>query len=320
MPADPRLSPDDGALPRELDVVIIGAGPAGISAAVVAQALKLRVALLEAGEKAGGQLLRNPTPILDAPGLDVPTGMAMADRLMDHLTRLGGQVRTGGSAARVHAASGEVEVSGELLRAKFLLLATGARPRTLGIPGESGALGRGPSPAARRFGDLYRGRTVLVVGGGDVALEEAALFARICERVFLVHRGSELRGCADFRAAVAAEPRIEVLLETTLLSIEGEAEVRGARLRGPEGAFDVKVDGVFICAGLAPNSELIRGQAELDAQGFVHTDIRQRTSAPRLYAAGDVCAGSAWSVAAALGQAAIAVKDMERRLWRDEPR
>jgi thioredoxin reductase (NADPH) len=316
---EPRASPGGGAPPRALDVVIIGAGPAGLSAAVMAQALKLRAALLDAGEKPGGQLLRNPTRIVDYPGLDAPTGMAMAEGLLAHLTRMGGQVRTGGSAARVDAASGEVEVSGEVLRARFLLLATGARPRTLGVPGESGAIGRGPSPAARRFGDLYRGRTVIVVGGGDVALEEAALFAQVCERVFLVHRGSQLRGRPDFRAMVAADPRIKVIMETTLVSIEGDPEVQGARLRGPEGIFDVEADGVVICAGLAPSSELIRGQADLDAQGFVLTDIHQRTSAPRLYAAGDVCAGSAWSVAAAIGQAAIAVKDMERRLCLDEP-
>lgn len=316
--ADPRPSPDrdDGAPEGDLDLVIIGAGPAGLSAAVVAQALKLRAVVLEAGEKPGGQILRNPTPILDCPGLEAPTGMVLADELMAHLARLGGQVRTGGRATRVNAASGEVEAAGELLRARFLLLATGARPRTLGVPGESGALGRGPWPAARRYGHLYRGRTALVVGGGDVALEEAALFAQVCERVILVHRREQLGGRPDFRAAVAAQPTIEIMTETTLLAIEGDPEVEGARLKGPEGVVRVEADGVFICAGLAPNGELVEGQADTDAQGFLITDGNQRTSAPRLYAAGDVCSGSAWSVAAAIGQAAIAVKDMERRIGR----
>lgn len=162
---------------------------------------------------------RNPTPILDCPGLLSPAGPALAERLVEHLAGSGGAVHTGHRIDRVDAAEGLVTAGSERFHATFLLLATGARRRTLGVPGEGTDLGRGPSPAARRHGHLYRDRC-----------------------------------------------------------------------------------------------ELVRGQVELDAQGFIVTCVQQRTSAPRLYAAGDVCARSAWSVAAALGQAAIAVKDIERRL------
>jgi thioredoxin reductase (NADPH) len=301
----------------ELDLIILGAGPAGLSAAVVAQVLKLRAITLDASDRPGGQLLRNPTPIRDCAGLDSPTGMALAEELHQHLVRVGGEVMTGRRVTRIDAERGEVEASGELLRARFLLLATGARPRTLGIPGERDEPGRGPCPAARSHGHLYKGRSVLVVGGGDLALEEALLFADICERVTLVHRGSRFRARPDFRAHVAASPRIDVRMNTALIAIEGESEVEGARLEGPAGASRVEVAGVFICAGIAPHSELLRGQIDMDPLGYIITDMQQRTSAPRLYAAGDVCAGSAWSVAAALGQGAAAVKDMERRICAD---
>ena len=311
---EPPAPPSRG----EVDLIILGAGPAGLSAAVVAQVLKLRAITLDALDRPGGQLLRNPTPIRDCAGLDSPTGMELAGKLHDHLVRLGGEVKTGRHITRIDAERGEVDASGELLRARFLLLGTGARPRTLGIPGERDELGRGRCPAARRYGHLYRGKAVLVVGGGDVALEEATLFAENCERVTLVHRGSQFRGRPDLGALVASNPRIDVRMNTALTAILGDDEVLGARIEGPSGASRVEVAGVFICTGLAPNSELLRGQIDMDPLGYVVTDVRQRTSAPRLYAAGDVCARSAWSVAAAIGQGAAAVKDMERRICMDD--
>jgi thioredoxin reductase (NADPH) len=274
----------------------------------------MRALVLEAGDQPGGQLLRNPTPLLDCPGFELPTGETLARALTGHLTRLGGEVRTGLRALALDAARGEVTVPGATLRASFLLLATGGRRRTLGVPGEAPTLGRGIWPAARRHGEEFRGRPVLVVGGGDVALEEAALLAPITGRVILAHRGAEFRGRPDFQAAVRADPRIEILLGTQLLSIDGYPAVAGARLSGPGGERRVAVAGVLICAGNAPNDELVRGQAEADEQGFLRTDVRQRTSAPRLYAAGDLCSLSAWSAAAAIGQGAIAIKDIERRL------
>lgn len=298
----------------ELDLIILGAGPAGLSAAVVAEVLKLRSITLDAGNEPGGQLLRNPAAIRDCAGIDSPSGMTLASKLHEHLTRLGGEVKTGRRVTRVDAARGEVEASGELLRARFLLLATGARARTLNIPGERDEPGRGPGQAARSHGHLFQGKTVLVVGGGDLALEEALLFSEICDRVLLIRRGSRFRARPDFRAPVEASPRIEVHMNTALLAIEGEDKVKAALIEGPRGVSRVEVAGVFVCAGIAPHSELLRGQIDMDPLGYVITDVRQRTSAPRLYAAGDVCAHSAWSVAAAIGQGAAAVKDMERRI------
>lgn len=300
------------------DLIVLGAGPAGLAAAITARALRMRALVLEAGPRPGGQLLANPTPIVDCPGLRCDSGPALADRLTAHLQALGGAVRCAAEVTRVDAATGAVEAAGEALTATALLLATGATRRRLGVPGEADTPGRGLSPVARRFGAQLAGRTVVVVGGGDVALEEAALLARLCPRVVLVHRGERLGGRPDFRRAVERSPRIELRLATRLVAIEGAPEVSGVRLAGPDGERTVAAGGVVICAGLAPRSGLVAGQCALDDRGFVRVDTCQRTSAPRLYAAGDVCAGSTWTVAAAIGQGTIIVKDLERRIGAGE--
>ncbi|MDC0668426.1 NAD(P)/FAD-dependent oxidoreductase [Nannocystis radixulma] len=302
----------------QYDLLIVGAGPGGLAAAIAARALHLRAVVLDAGPRPGGQLLVNDTPILDCPGLDVATGSELAVRLQEHLERLGGEVRVDARVERIDVDAGVVELAGERLTGTAVLLATGASRRRLGVPGEADLPGRGLSPAARRFGPAFAGRPVVVVGGGDVALEEAALLARLCPRVTLVHRGSKLRARPDFRAAVAAEPRIDLLLETQLVAIRGGAEVEGVVLAGPAGEHRVEAAAVVVCAGMAPCSGLVLGQVATDEAGFVRVDARQRTSAPRLYAVGDVCAGAWWTVSAAIGQAGIAVKDFERRLSADE--
>lgn len=297
----------------EHDLIVVGAGPAGLAAGITARALHMRALILDTGPEPGGQLLANPTPILDLPGIEANTGPELALKLRQHLERLGGEVRRA-TVQRIDAAAGVVETAGERLSASTLLLASGAGRRRLGVPGERDEPGRGLSPAARRFGSRFAGRPVVVVGGSDVALEEAALFARLCPRVVLVHRGASLRGRPDFRRAVADEPRIEVLLETRLTAILGDAEVEAAVVVGPAGERRVEAAAVVISVGLAPRSELVSGQIELDAAGFVRVDLHQRTSVGRLYAAGDVCEGSSWMVASAMGQAATAVKDIERRM------
>lgn len=300
------------------DVIVLGAGPAGLAAAITARALRMRALVLEAGPLPGGQLLVNPTPIVDCPGLQAESGPVLADRLLAHLRALGGEVRGGAKVTRVDAAAGTVLVAGETLTAAALLLATGATRRRLGVPGEADTPGRGLSPVARRYGKRFAGRPVVVVGGGDVAIEEAALLARLCPRVVLVHRGERLGGRPDFRAAALRSRNIEPLLSTRLVAIEGEPEVEGVRLAGPDGERTIEAAAVVICAGLAPRTELVAGKCAFDERGFVCVDTQQRTSAARLYAAGDVCAGSTWTVAAAIGQAATAIKDLERRIGAGE--
>jgi thioredoxin reductase (NADPH) len=219
---------------------------------------------------------------------------------------------------RIDAERCEVEADGETLASRYLLLATGVRRRTLGIPGEAELAGRGVAPSASRYAEDFRGERVLVVGGGDAAFEEALILARVCEHVTLAHHGDRFRARPDFRERVAADPRIELVTGVRLEAIEGDERVEGALLGGAE-PRTLDVAGVFICVGVQPNSELVAGHVERDGAGYVLVDARQRTTCDRVYAAGDVCAGSSLTVAAAVGQGAAAVKDVSRRIAASAP-
>jgi thioredoxin reductase (NADPH) len=299
----------------DAEVVIVGAGPAGLSAALWAHTLGLRYVVVEAAPAAGGQLYRVYNPVVDFLGSEgASDGADLARRFMAHVGAAGVRLRTGAVATAVDVARRTVALGGERVAGDFLVLATGVRRRTLGVPGEADVVGRGLSPAAARYAGEFRGRSVLVVGGGDAAFEEALILAEVCERVTLAHRGDAARARPDFRDQATAHPRIEILARTALAAIEGDATVERARIVGPDGERAVDVAGVFVCAGVAANAELVAGQLDLDERGYVVVDSRQRTSADRVYAAGDVCAGSSLTIAAAVGQGAAAVKDVQRRI------
>jgi thioredoxin reductase (NADPH) len=300
---------------RDLDVLVVGAGPAGISAALWAHTLELSYAVLERGETPGGQLLRVYNKVVDYAGLPAADGAALAERFRDHLASVGARIETGAGVAVVDVAARSIETAaGDRHTARHLVLATGVRRRTLGVPGEAEFVGRGVSPSASRYAHLFRGQRVLVVGGGDAAFEEALILARVCERVTLAHHSDRFRARADFRERVMADPRVEVLTGVTLEAIEGNERVERARLAGPGGPVARDVAGVFVCAGVVPNTDLVEGQLDLDDRGYVRTDARLRTSVDGVYAAGDVCSGSSLTIAAAVGQGAAAIKEIQRRL------
>lgn len=297
-----------------LDVFIVGAGPAGISAAIWAHTLKLRYAVVESAAVAGGQLLRVHNRVVDYAGMPSENGATLAERMREHADELGVAIRSGVSVASVDLDRGVLRVDGAEVETGFVVLATGVRARLLGIPGEGAFVGRGVSPSASRFAEEFRDRRVLVVGGGDAAFEEALILAGVCREVTLVHRSATFSARADFRERVASDSRIRVIEFAELLAIEGADRVERVRLqvRGEESSLDV--DGVFICAGVEPNSELVAGQVALDARRFIAVDTQMRSSNSRLYAVGDVRSGSSLTIAAAVGEGATAIKDIQRRL------
>lgn len=301
-----------------LDVVIVGAGPAGISAAIWAHTLKLRFAIVESAAVAGGQLLRVYNRVVDYAGMPSENGAALAERLRGHAGELGVAIRTGASVSSVDLERGVLKVDDAEVESRFVVLATGVRARSLGIPGEAAFVGRGVSPSASRYAEQFRDRRVLVVGGGDAAFEEALILAGVCREVTLVHRSATFSARADFRERVASDPRIHVIEFAELIEIEGADHVERVRLqvRGEGSALDV--DGVFICAGVEPNSELVADQVEFDARGYVAVDTQMRSSHSLLYAVGDVRSGSSLTIAAAVGEGATAIKDIQRRLTRGE--
>lgn len=298
------------------DIIIIGSGPAGLSAAIYAQRACLDTIVIEKNGISGGQVL-NTWEVDNYPGFPGVTGFELSRQFREHANKLGARV--------VQDEVVQVELSGnvkkvvceeETYEARCVILASGAHHRTLEVPGEEELRGAGVSYCATCDGAFFRGRTVAVVGGGDAALEDAIFLARMCEKVYIVHRRDKLRGAKRQQERLQALENIEFVWNSETVAIEGNAQVEALRLRqtktGEEKRLDV--DGVFIAVGIAPESELYAGQLELDEQGYIRADESGQTSVPGVFAAGDVRTKALRQILTAASDGANCVASAERYL------
>ncbi|MDY4927672.1 MAG: thioredoxin-disulfide reductase [Clostridium fessum] len=298
------------------DIIIIGSGPAGLSAAIYAQRACLDTIVIEKNGISGGQVL-NTWEVDNYPGFPGVTGFELSRQFREHANKLGARV--------VQDEVVQVELSGnvkkvvceeETYEARCVILASGAHHRTLEVPGEEELRGAGVSYCATCDGAFFRGRTVAVVGGGDAALEDAIFLARMCEKVYIVHRRDKLRGAKRLQERLQALENIEFVWNSEAVAIEGNAQVEALRLRqtktGEEKRLDV--DGVFIAVGIAPESELYAGQLELDEQGYIRADESGQTSVPGVFAAGDVRTKALRQILTAASDGANCVASAERYL------
>ena len=298
------------------DIIIIGSGPAGLSAAIYAQRACLDTIVIEKNGISGGQVL-NTWEVDKYPGFPGVTGFELSRQFREHANKLGARV--------VQDEVVQVELSGnvkkvvceeETYEARCVILASGAHHRTLEVPGEEELRGAGVSYCATCDGAFFRGRTVAVVGGGDAALEDAIFLARMCEKVYIVHRRDKLRGAKRLQERLQALENIEFVWNSETVAIEGNAQVEALRLRqtktGEERRLDV--DGVFIAVGIAPESELYAGQLELDEQGYIRADESGQTSVPGVFAAGDVRTKALHQILTAASDGANCVASAERYL------
>lgn len=272
------------------DLIIIGSGPAGLSAAVYGKRAGLNLLVLEQNPMSGGQVLNTyeVNNYLGMPGMD---GFDMGVRFREHADKLGVEFKE----ARVLALedkgeSKTVSTDGGELESRTVILATGAVHALLEVPGEEKLAGRGVSYCATCDGAFFRGKTVAVVGGGDVALEDAIYLARTCEKVFLIHRRDELRGAFILQEELKKLPNVEILYSHVPEEILGEDSVEGIRLqnRKNEETTVLPVAGVFVAVGIRPGTELIREMADCDENGYVLAGEDCATSVPGLFVAGDV--------------------------------
>ena len=298
------------------DIIIIGSGPAGLSAAIYAQRACLDTIVIEKNGIRGGQVL-NTWEVDNYPGFPGVTGFELSRQFREHANKLGARV--------VQDEVVQVELSGnvkkvvceeETYEARCVILASGAHHRTLEVPGEEELRGAGVSYCATCDGAFFRGRTVAVVGGGDAALEDAIFLARMCEKVYIVHRRDKLRGAKRLQERLQALENIEFVWNSETAAIEGNGQVEALRLRqtqtGEERRLDV--DGVFIAVGIAPESELYAGQLELDEQGYIRADESGQTSVPGVFAAGDVRTKALRQILTAASDGANCVASAERYL------
>ena len=272
------------------DLIIIGSGPAGLSAAVYGKRAGLNLLVLEKNPMSGGQVL-NTYEVDNYLGMPGINGFDMGVQFRQHADKLGVEFREA-EATAIEEQNGVkvVRTDTEELETKTVILATGAVHAHLGVPGEEELSGMGVSYCATCDGAFFKGRTVAVVGGGDVALEDAIYLSRTCEKVYLIHRRDELRGAFALQEELKALPNVEILYSHVVEEIQGEDAVEKIRLRNLKNdqVSLLPVAGLFIAVGIRPGTELVRELTACDEGGYVLAGEDCATQMPGLYAAGDV--------------------------------
>jgi thioredoxin reductase len=299
------------------DVIIIGAGPAGLSTAFWCDELGLDTLVLEQAGQIGGQLHRVYNPIHNYLGLKASNG----EELLEHFTAdvdsaefdLWTQTTINSldlKARRISLASGEV------LQSIAIVIATGVRPRELGVPGEKEFVGNGMIESGARDSDLFAGHDVCVVGGGDAAVENALLLSHVCPTVTLVHRGKKLRARLEFTEQLQTVHCITVFTEAVVTRILGDEQVEAVEIKRKQALkpFQLAVRGVLIRIGVEPNTELFKDQLETDEKGYVAVNSQHETSIPMVFAVGDVSNPVAPTISSATGAGATAAKVIASRL------
>ena len=273
----------------QTDILIIGGGPAGLTAGVYASRAGLNSIVLESGF-VGGQA-STTDKIENYPGF--PGGVGGMDLMMAFEQQYsglpGGEVRYDGVQKIDLAAKTAVTMAGEEIRAKAIILCMGAEPRKLGVPGETELTGQGVSYCATCDGAFFRGKEVAIVGGGDTAVEDA-VYMKGMAKVTMIHRRDELRAASRAGMQLMADPAVEKLLSCTVEKIEkadGRLKLTVRDIKA-DALKEVAVDGLFVAVGTQPRSDLVKGQLELDGAGYVAAGEDTETSVPGVFVAGDL--------------------------------
>ncbi len=299
------------------NVIVLGSGPAGFTAALYAARADLRPLLLK-GLDAGGQLMLT-TEVENYPGFpDAILGPELMDAMEKQASRFGTEVLAH-TATRLDLSERPFGVwaGDQEWRARTLIVATGASARWLGVPGEERLRGRGVSACATCDGFFFRDRRLVVVGGGDTAMEEATFLTKFASSVTIVHRRDEFRASKIMQERVFANPKISVIWDSVVEEVLGDTGVTGVRLRNVKTGRiqELATDGVFVAIGHTPNTALLVGQVELTDDGYVRIEEPStRTSVPGVFAAGDVTDRVYRQAVTAAGQGCKAAIDAERFL------
>jgi len=299
------------------DIIIIGAGPAGLSTAFWCDELGLDTLLLEQAEEIGGQLHRVYNPIHNYLGLKTRDGKELLEYFTKDVEAADFDLWTQATIASIDLKAKRFTLqSGETLQSIAVVIATGVSSRKLGVPGETEFVGKGMIESAARDRQLFAGEDVCIVGGGDAAVENALLLAEVCPTVTLVHRGKKLRARRELSERVRSSHRVTVFTESVLTRIIGDEAVEAVEILRKDGLkpFQIAVRGVLIRIGVEPNTELFKDQLETDEKGFIRVNSEQETSVPMVFAVGDVSNPIAPTISSATGAGATAAKVISARL------
>ncbi len=301
------------------DVLVIGAGPAGLAAALWCDELGLDTLVLEQSEQIGGQLHSIHGPVSNYAGVHANNGREFLERFSERVAAAEFDLWTNAEIKSVDLKAKRVTLaSGEELQSISIIIATGVRRRQLGIPGEQEFAGRGVIESATRDRDAVAGKDVCVIGGGDAAAENALLLADVCPTVTLVHRRKKLKARPTFTQGLQGQHCITIFPESVVTRILGDDKVEAVEILRKDALkpFQMAVQGVVIRIGVEPNTEIFRGQLQLDDEGYALVTSRQETNVPNVFAIGDVSNPLAPTISGAAGAGATAAKVLASRLLR----
>ncbi|PKN72164.1 MAG: thioredoxin-disulfide reductase [Candidatus Cloacimonetes bacterium HGW-Cloacimonetes-3] len=296
------------------DIIIIGAGPAGLSAAIYSARGGLKTAVFEKAF-VGGQITVTDE-VENYPGFEEPlSGFDLTDKMRKQAERFGTVFHDEEiTAIGLEGLCKIIQTKENTYRAKSVIICTGAHPRRLNVPGEEPLTGRGVSYCATCDGALYRDKVVAVVGGGDSAIEEGLFLTRFAKKVYVIHRRDSLRAQKIIQERALKNPKMEFIWDTVVQEIVGDTRVKELEIfnRKTKQITHLPVDGIFIYVGILPNNELLESRIELDSAGFVLTDETMHTNVPGIYAAGDIRHTVLRQVVTATSDGAVAAWSAEK--------
>lgn len=298
------------------DLIIIGSGPAGLAAAIYAQRARLDAVVLEKEYISGGQVV-NTSEVDNYPGMPGMNGYELGMKFRAHADELGARFEM--AEVRdiiIEETQKTVRTDKGDYHAKAVIIATGARHRKLGVPGENELAGMGVSYCATCDGAFFKGRTVAVIGGGDVAVGDALFLARGCEKVYLIHRRDELRAAKSMQEKLMALPNVEIIWDTVVEEICGEDQVEALKLKNKK-TGDIRnlpIDGVFVAVGMSPNADMVPTAVAKDKSGYIIADENCVTNVTGIFAAGDVRTKFLRQIVTAASDGANAVESAQQCL------
>ena len=296
------------------DVIIIGAGPAGLAAGIYGKRAGFSTLILDTSSISGGQIL-NTYEIDNYPGIPGSSGEGLAESMRQHRDKLGVEFARGRvSSIKDNEGVKELTTKKETFYAKAVVIATGAQSKKLGCLGEDELSGVGVSYCATCDGAFFKDKEVAVVGGGDVALEDALYLSRFCTKVHLIHRRDEFRGAQVLQEQIKNNDKIDIIYDTIVEAIIGKDYVEALSIKNVKTlqTRNIAVDGIFIAVGTEPNTGKIEGLPELDSKGYIIADETCTTSIQGIYAAGDVRTKQLRQVITATADGANAITSIQK--------
>ncbi|CAM4255533.1 thioredoxin-disulfide reductase [Lacicoccus alkaliphilus] len=295
------------------DVVIIGAGPAGMTAAVYASRANLDTVMLERGVP-GGQMA-NTEDVENYPGFDFITGPELSSKMFEHAQKFGAHYKYGDlKSVEDHGEYKTLITSSEEIKAKTVIIATGAEYKKIGVPGEDTLAGRGVSYCAVCDGAFFKERELVVIGGGDSAVEEGVYLTKFASKVTIVHRRNELRAQKILQDRAFKNEKIEFVWDTELQTINGDDKVKSVTLldKNTGNTYDYDADGVFVYIGMKPLTQPFENLGILNELNYIETNSEMETSIPGIFAAGDVIDKTLRQIVTATGDGSIAAENAQK--------